>query len=50
MKRYTVARVGSREVRVVDPAVPTARLDALTIFPLEPEITTVVPRGGLFGG
>jgi hypothetical protein len=44
------ALAAAPEVRVVDPAVPAATLDALTIFPLEPEITTVVPRGGLFGG
>ena len=36
-------------VRVVDPAPPTATLDVLTIFPLEPDVTTVVPKGGLFG-
>jgi len=36
-------------VRVVDPAPPTTSLDALTVFPLEPEVTTVVPKSGLFG-
>jgi hypothetical protein len=39
----------SPQVRVVDVAPPGADLDALTIFPLEPEITGVVPKGGLFG-
>jgi hypothetical protein len=38
------------DVRAVDPAPADVGLSALTIFPLEPEITTVVPRGGLFGG
>jgi hypothetical protein len=40
----------SPDVRAVDPAPADVALSALTIFPLEPEITTVVPRGGLFGG
>jgi len=44
------ALAAAPQVRVVDPAEPTATIDALTIFPLEPEITTTVPRGGLFGG
>jgi hypothetical protein len=38
------------EVRVVDPASADVSLNTLTVFPLEPEITGVVPRGGLFGG
>jgi hypothetical protein len=38
------------EVRAVDPASADVSLNALTVFPLEPEITGVVPRGGLFGG
>ena len=37
-------------VRVVDPAPPTVPLEALSVFPLEPEITTVVPKTGLVGG
>ena len=40
---------GTAGVRVVDPAPPTATLDVLTIFPLQPDVTTVVPKGGLFG-
>jgi len=36
-------------IRVVDPAPPTTSIDALTVFPLEPEVRTVVPKGGLFG-
>lgn len=40
----------SPEVRAVDPAPADVGMSALTVFPLEPEITTVVPRGGLFGG
>lgn len=36
-------------VRVVDPASAQVTLDELTVFPLGPEITTKVPRGGLFG-
>lgn len=36
-------------VRVVDPASVQVQLDQLTVFPLEPEITTSVPRSGLFG-
>jgi hypothetical protein len=43
------ALAGAKGVRVVDPAPPTATLDVLTIFPLEPDVTTVVPKGGLFG-
>jgi hypothetical protein len=36
-------------VRVVDPAPPTVGLDELTVFPLEPSVVGIVPRGGLFG-
>jgi hypothetical protein len=36
-------------IRIVDPAPPTTSIDALTVFPLEPEVRTVVPKGGLFG-
>ena len=38
------------DVRAVDPASADVSLNTLTVFPLEPEITGVVPRGGLFGG
>jgi hypothetical protein len=38
------------EVRAVDPASADVSLNTLTVFPLEPEITGIVPRGGLFGG
>jgi len=37
-------------VRAVDPVAAEVTLNALTVFPLEPEVTDVVPRGGLFGG
>lgn len=40
----------SPEVRAVDPAPTDVGLSTLTVFPLEPEIVTVVPRGGLLGG
>ena len=40
----------SPEVRAVDPAPVDVGLSTLTVFPLEPEIVTVVPRGGLLGG
>jgi len=40
----------SPEVRAVDPAPVNVGLSTLTVFPLEPEIVTVVPRGGLLGG
>ena len=40
----------SPEVRAVDPAPISVNLSTLTVFPLEPEIVTVVPRGGLLGG
>lgn len=38
------------EVRVVDPASPAIPLTGLTIRPLEPDVTTVVPTNGLLGG
>ena len=41
---------GLPEVRAVDPASADVSFNALTVFPLEPEITGIVPRGGLFGG
>ena len=41
---------GLSQVRVVDPASADVSFNTLTVFPLEPEITGVVPRGGLFGG
>jgi hypothetical protein len=40
----------SPEVRAVDPAPINVSLSTLTVFPLEPEIVTIVPRGGLLGG
>ena len=40
----------SPEVRAVDPAPVSVSLSTLTVFPLEPEIVTIVPRGGLLGG
>ena len=40
----------SPEVRAVDPAPVGVSLSTLTVFPLEPEIVTIVPRGGLLGG
>jgi hypothetical protein len=52
--RADVARLAAlirvSAVRVVDPAPPTVALEALSIFPLEPEITTTVPKTGLVGG
>lgn len=41
---------GSSQIRAVDPASADVSFNTLTVFPLEPEITGVVPRGGLFGG
>jgi hypothetical protein len=38
------------DVRTVDPAPPVVSLSGLTVLPLQPEITTVVPRTGLPGG
>ena len=37
-------------VRVVDPAPPVVSLTGLTVLPLQPEFTSVVPRPGLPGG
>jgi hypothetical protein len=34
-------------VRVVDPAPPVVGLSGLTVLPLQPEFTSVVPRPGL---
>ena len=41
---------GISQIRAVDPVAADVTFNALTVFPLEPEITGVVPRGGLFGG
>ena len=41
---------GISQIRVVDPASADVSFNTLTVFPLEPEITGIVPRGGLFGG
>jgi hypothetical protein len=38
------------QVRAVDPASADVQMSGLTVFPLEPEITGIVPRGGLLGG
>ena len=38
-----------RVIRAVDPAPPTATIDQLTVLPLRPDVTTVVPKPGLFG-
>lgn len=38
------------DVRVVDPASPVIPIAGLTVRPLVPEATTVVPRTGLLGG
>ena len=37
-------------VRVVDPAPPVVTLTGLTVLPLQPDYTTVIPRTGLPGG
>jgi hypothetical protein len=37
-------------VRSVDPAAPTVPLDQLSVLPLRPDFTTVVPRPGVLGG
>jgi len=37
------------DVRAVDPAAPTASLDQLSVLPLRPDFTTVVPRPGVLG-
>jgi len=41
---------GISQIRAVDPAAADVGFNTLTVFPLEPEITGIVPRGGLFGG
>jgi hypothetical protein len=38
------------DVRVVDPASPVISLTGLTLRPLEPQVTTIVPRTGVLGG
>lgn len=43
------ALAAKRESRAVDPAPPTATLDQITVLPLRPDVTTVVPKPGLFG-
>lgn len=46
-----LTRLATRpQVRIVDPAGSDTGLDQLTVFPLEPEVSGLVPRGGLFGG
>lgn len=37
------------DVRAVDPAPPTIPLDQLSVLPLRPDFTSVVPRPGVFG-
>ncbi|MBV9096902.1 MAG: hypothetical protein JO079_02490 [Frankiaceae bacterium] len=37
------------DVRAVDPAPPAITLDQLSVLPLRPDFTTVVPRPGVFG-
>jgi hypothetical protein len=37
------------EVRAVDPAPPAISLDQLSVLPLRPDFTTVVPRPGVLG-
>ncbi len=37
------------DVRAVDPAAPSVPLDQLSVLPLRPDFTTVVPRPGVFG-
>ena len=44
------ALVRNPEVRVVDPAPPVVSITGLTVLPLQPDYTTVVPRTGLPGG
>jgi hypothetical protein len=41
---------GRPEVRVVDPAPAAVSLPSITVFPLEPQVTTVVPRDRAPGG
>lgn len=38
------------EVRVIDPAPPVVSITGLTVLPLQPDYTTVVPRTGLPSG
>jgi hypothetical protein len=38
------------EIRVVDPAPPAVSLPSITVFPLQPQVTTVVPRDRAPGG
>jgi len=44
------ALVRNPAVRVVDPAPPVVTLTGLTVLPLQPDYTTVVPRTGLPSG
>jgi hypothetical protein len=37
-------------VRAVDPAPAVVPLSSLTVFPLQPQVTTVVPRDRPAGG
>lgn len=37
------------DVRAVDPAAPSVPLDQLSVLPLRPDFTTVVPRPGVLG-
>lgn len=52
--RASAAQLGALNrdpaVRVVDPAPPVISLSGLTVLPLQPEFTNVVPRSGLPGG
>jgi hypothetical protein len=41
---------GRSVVRAVDPAPPAVPISGLTVFPLQPEVTRVVPQPGLPGG
>jgi hypothetical protein len=43
------ALAAKHAIRAVDPAPPTATLDQITVLPLRPDVTTVVPKPGLFG-
>jgi len=40
---------GVPDVRAVDPAPPSVTLDQLSVLPLRPDFTTVVPRPGVLG-
>jgi hypothetical protein len=48
--RQLGALARSPAVRVVDPAPPVVSLSGLTVLPLQPEYTSVVPRTGLPSG